>query len=109
MLAILKNWKLLGAGVGVIGIILAISILSVKVSNLRSNITKLESAAREDSLTILNLERENIGLIADTTKYRSEIRGFKVDLDKLKLLDKKLGKDLSAKYPTIDQIKQNPQ
>lgn len=104
---LIANRKILGLAVLVLAVISAIAILSVKVANLRTDNAVLSAKSREDSTRILTLERENIAFVADTTKYRSELRGFKDDLDRLKSIDKKLGKDLSAKYPTIDQIKHN--
>lgn len=105
---LLNNRKLAIGVVALLGLVAYVAVLNVKLANRNTDIEKYKSQKEKDSTQILTLQRENIDLKSDTARYRQGIRDFRVDLEKVKKIDKVLAKDLSSNFPTIDQIKSNP-
>lgn len=92
----------------IIGLFVYVFILNINLSNKNVDIEKMKSQKEKDNTQIISLQRENIDLKSDTARYRQGIRDFRIDLEKVKKIDKNLAKDLSSNFPTIEQLKNNP-
>lgn len=100
-----KNWKLVIGCAAVLALFIYLWVITSKNDRLSSRNEVLILEARQDSSLILSLVRDKIDLQNDTAKYRNEIRNFSVDIERIKVIDKKQGEGLSSKYPSFEELK----
>ena len=97
------NKKLVISGAILLGLFIYGAILTGKIRKANNRIEILVLEAQQDSALILKLTRDKIDLSNDTAKYRSDIRLIGDDIKRLKQTD--AVKELSSRYPSLDQLK----